>query len=238
MTCVFSRAPLTIHFAFTIKYKRSFLFQDRDPMPKLSATLRDNRKLRIEKAAQELFIKQGFHATSTRKIAARAGVSLGNVYNYYQTKEHILESIIGRYQKVIDARLQQLFTKLHEPFDPHELAALGKQIGALVNEHGDYWLLMYIDVLEFQNQHFRKMFESLARKLRKQFTGYFAALKREKRLFDGTDPAVAFTAAYMQFFNYFLVEKLFGGDRHFGISDELVIRKLSEIFCRGVIRKP
>ena len=207
-------------------------------MPKLSATLRDNRKLRIEKAAQELFIKQGFHATSTRKIAARAGVSLGNVYNYYQTKEHILESIIGRYQKVIDARLQQLFTKLHEPFDPHELAALGKQIGALVNEHGDYWLLMYIDVLEFQNQHFRKMFESLARKLRKQFTGYFAALKREKRLFDGTDPAVAFTAAYMQFFNYFLVEKLFGGDRHFGISDELVIRKLSEIFCRGVIRKP
>jgi AcrR family transcriptional regulator len=207
-------------------------------MPKLSETLRDKRKLRIEKAAQELFIKQGFHATSTRKIAARAGVSLGNVYNYYQTKEHILESIIGRYQKVIDARLQQLFTKLHEPFDPHELARLGKQIGALVNEHGDYWLLMYIDVLEFQNQHFRKMFESLAKKLRQQFASYFAELKREQRLFDGTDPAVAFTAAYMQFFNYFLVEKLFGGDRHFGISDDLVIRKLSEIFCRGVIQNP
>ena len=205
-------------------------------MPKLSESLRDNRKLRIEKAAQQLFIKQGFHATSMRTIAARAGVSLGNVYNYYRTKEQILESIIGRYQKVIDARLHDLFTKLDEPFRPDELVSFGRAVRALVNEHKDYWLLMYIDVLEFENQHFRKMFENLTKKLRKQFAAYFAKLKREGRLYEGTDPAVAFTAAYMQFFNYFLVEKLFGGRRHFGLSDEQVIAKLAEIYCRGVFR--
>lgn len=45
----------------------------------------EKKKSRIEEAARELFISQGFHATSMRTIAARAGTSLGNVYNYYRT---------------------------------------------------------------------------------------------------------------------------------------------------------
>jgi AcrR family transcriptional regulator len=205
-------------------------------MPKLNETLRDNRKLRIEKAAKTLFIKQGFHGTSTRAIAARAGVSLGNVYNYYRTKEEILESIIGRYQKVIDVGLNEMFAQLTEPFQPDNLAKFGHAVGALVSKHSDYWLLMYIDVLEFRNQHFRKMFDGLSKKLKKQFAGHFAELKSTDRLCAGADPSVAFTAVYMQFFDYFLVERLFGGNRHFGISDDQVVIKLSELFCRGVMR--
>jgi hypothetical protein len=40
----------------------------------------------------------------------------------------------------------------------------------------------------------------------------------------------------MQFFDYFLVERLFGGNRHFGISDDQVVVKLAAIFCQGVMR--
>src|SRR3981189_3748103 len=162
-------------------------------MPKLSESLRDNRKLRIEKAAQQLFIKQGFHATSMRTIAARAGVSLGNVDNYYRTKEQILESIIGRYQKVIDARLHDLFTRLDEPFRPDELVRFGRARGALANEYKDYWLPVYMYVLEFENQHFRKMFENLTKKMRKECAALVASMQRNGRLYGGTDPAVAFT---------------------------------------------
>jgi AcrR family transcriptional regulator len=205
-------------------------------MPKLNDFLRDNRKLRIEKAAQTLFIKQGFHGTSTRAIAARAGVSLGNVYNYYRTKEEILESIIRRYQKVIDARLNEMFAELTEPFQPDDLVRFGHAVGTLVSKHSDYWLLMYIDVLEFRNQHFRKMFDGLSKTLQKKFASHFAELKSTDSLRDGADPSVAFTAAYMQFFDYFLVERLFGGNRHFGISDDQVVVKLAELFCRGVMR--
>lgn len=205
-------------------------------MPKLNDLLRDNRKLRIEKAAKTLFIKQGFHGTSTRAIAARAGVSLGNVYNYYHTKEEILESIIGRYQKVIDAGLNQMFAQLTDPFQPKDLVKFGRAVGTLVSTHSDYWLLMYIDVLEFHNTHFRKMFDGLSKKLHQRFANHFAELKSTGRLHPGADPAVAFTAAYMQFFQYFLVERLFGGNRHFGISDDQVVVKLAELFCRGVMR--
>lgn len=205
-------------------------------MPKLSTSVIEEKKTHIEKAAKELFIKRGFHATSTREIAAHAGVSLGNLYNYYRTKEDLLASIINGYQKTIDARLQAMLAEIREPFQPEEMMRFGERVRALVNSHADYWLLMYIDVLEFENEHFRKMFEGLTKKLRKRFADHFSTLKDEQRLYDGVDPAIAFTACYMQFFNYFLVEKLFGGRRHFGLSDDRVIAEVAGIFCRGVLR--
>jgi AcrR family transcriptional regulator len=205
-------------------------------MPKLSQEVIEEKKCRIEEASKQLFIKQGFHATSMRDIAGRAGTSLGNLYNYYRTKEEILESIIRRYQKVIDVRLRGMFDEIEEPFQPESLIKFGRLVKEMVNDHHDFWLLMYIDVLEFENRHFRKMFEGLTHNLRRRFSSYFAELKASDALYDGIDPAVGFTAAYMQFFNYFLVEKLFGGNRHFGINDDEVIVRLTEIFCRGVMR--
>lgn len=205
-------------------------------MPKLKREVIEEKKGRIEEAAKQLFIKQGFHATSMRDIAASAASSLGNLYNYYRTKEEILESIIRKYQKVIDARLRAIFDEIEEPFEPESMERFGRLVKEMVNDHHDFWLLMYIDVLEFENRHFRKMFEGLAQNLRKRFSGYFAELRERDALYDGIDPAVGFTAVYMQFFNYFLVEKLFGGNRHFGITDDQVITKLTEIFRRGILR--
>lgn len=198
----------------------------------------EKKKSRIEEAARQLFITQGFHATSMRNIAARAGTSLGNVYNYYRTKEEILESIIGRYQTVIDSRLRAIFDEIEEPLDPDSLVRFGRQIKEMVNAHHDFWLLMYIDVLEFENRHFRKMFEGLVHNLRRRFSTQFAELKKQGRVHPDVDPAVGFTAVYMQFFNYFLVEKLFGGNRHFGLSDERVIKQLTDIYCRGMLQTP
>jgi AcrR family transcriptional regulator len=205
-------------------------------MPKLSEETIEANKNRIECAAKELFIRQGFHATSMRDIAGRAQTSLGNLYNYYRTKEAILESIIAKYQKVIDARLQGVFADIDEPFAPETLKRFGRAIRGMVGEHQDFWLLMYIDVLEFENRHFRRMFQGLSAKLRKQFAPQFADLKRRGALAPGVDPAIGFTAVYMQFFNYFLVEKLFGGDNHFGITDDAVVNSLSRIFCYGILR--
>lgn len=196
----------------------------------------EKKRGRIEEAAKKLFIKQGFHATSMRNIAARAGTSLGNVYNYYRTKEEILGSIIGRYQTVIDGRLRAIFDEIEEPLEPESLIRFGRQIKEMVNEHHDFWLLMYIDVLEFENRHFRKMFEGLVHSLRRRFAKQFADLKSRGRVHPSVDPAVGFTAVYMQFFNYFLVEKLFGGNRHFGLSDEQVIKQLTDIYCRGLLQ--
>lgn len=204
-------------------------------MPKLSDEVIQKRKGVIEDAACDLFITQGFHATSMRDIARRAKVSLGNVYNYFPTKESIFESIIDRYMLVIDDELREIFSQIDEPLEPSNLRKLAALVGKLVNEHSDFWLLMYIDVLEFQNRHFRKMFDGITDRFRKIFGNKFDEAAQRGDLRMGVDAAPVFTAAYMQFFNYFLVEKLFGGNHHLGLNDEQALNCLTKIFAYGVL---
>jgi AcrR family transcriptional regulator len=204
-------------------------------MPKLSQAVIEEKKIVIENAAKQLFIKRGFHATAMRDISRRAEVSLGNLYNYYRTKEEILESIIEKYLIVVDENLKNVFDQIEEPLEPESLLKMSRLVGDVVDQHQDFWLLMYIDVLEFENRHFRKMFENLTENLRRRFGESFETARKRGDLQDGIDPAIAFTAAYMQFFNYFLVEKLFGGNSHFGIDDDAVMESLTKIFARGVL---
>lgn len=204
-------------------------------MPKLSSAAIEKRKEMIEDAARELFIKQGFHRTSMRDIAKGAEVSLGNLYNYYATKDAIFESLINGYVTVIDDKLRSIFAEIDEPLEPENLRRLGELVGKLVNEHSDFWLLMYIDVLEFQNRHFRKMFDGIIGRFRKIFSEKFKEAEARGDLRTGVDAALVFTAAYMQFFNYFLVEKLFGGNRHLGLSDDQALNYITKIFAYGTL---
>jgi len=55
-------------------------------MPKLSEKAVERKKGQIEDAAKQLFIRQGFHATSMRNISARAGTSLGNLITTIRLK--------------------------------------------------------------------------------------------------------------------------------------------------------
>ena len=45
---------------------------------------------RIAAAALSLFLQDGYHNTSVREIAQKAGLSVGSVFNYYTSKEEIL----------------------------------------------------------------------------------------------------------------------------------------------------
>ncbi|MBL8150103.1 MAG: hypothetical protein JNN15_09265, partial [Blastocatellia bacterium] len=71
--------------------------------------------------------------------------------------------------------------------------------------------------------------------LRRRFDKHFTEMEKQEALNQNVDPAVGFAVAYLQFFSYFLVEKLFGGNHHLGISDDQAILVLSEIFCHGIL---
>ncbi|WP_350333409.1 TetR/AcrR family transcriptional regulator [Coralliovum pocilloporae] len=57
------------------------------------ATNRDRRFLRILDAALGCIVQKGFHSTSMRDISRAAGVSLGNLYNYFASKEALIVEI-------------------------------------------------------------------------------------------------------------------------------------------------
>ncbi|MFW6129330.1 MAG: TetR/AcrR family transcriptional regulator [Candidatus Aminicenantaceae bacterium] len=53
-------------------------------------TLVDQRRRQIVDAAVRLFIDKGFYKTTTREIANAAGISIGLLYEYVETKEDVL----------------------------------------------------------------------------------------------------------------------------------------------------
>lgn len=65
-------------------------------MPKLSNQATEQRQRHILNAAMRCFSHLGYHATTMRHILAEAQLSAGAVYNYYPSKEAILQAIAER----------------------------------------------------------------------------------------------------------------------------------------------
>ena len=63
-------------------------------MTEETQTKGETTRLAIEDAAVNLFMEHGYHATSMRQIAERAGLALGGIYNHFSSKEEIFEGII------------------------------------------------------------------------------------------------------------------------------------------------
>ncbi|MEM9555457.1 MAG: TetR family transcriptional regulator [Acidobacteriota bacterium] len=51
---------------------------------------------RILDAALELFRERGYEQTTMRRVAREAGVSLGNAYYYFRSKEHLIQGYYAR----------------------------------------------------------------------------------------------------------------------------------------------
>lgn len=104
---------------------------------------KDTRDL-ILRTSLKLFSEQGYHGSTMRQIAQRAGLSLGLAYRYFESKESILEGIIESHDTILKKYLPE---KLNSMENRAELIQfLGGQIIKLVKENEEYlrlyWSLM------------------------------------------------------------------------------------------------
>jgi AcrR family transcriptional regulator len=74
------------------------------------AALVARRRSQVLGAAIELFSKRGYHATTVKDIAGRAGVSTGLVYQYFGDKEDILflalQAVLDTYKERIPRAIE------------------------------------------------------------------------------------------------------------------------------------
>ena len=52
-----------------------------------------DKKTAIMEAVLKLFTERGFHGTSTAQISKEAGVATGTLFNYFPTKEDLINSL-------------------------------------------------------------------------------------------------------------------------------------------------
>ncbi|MCX5796199.1 MAG: TetR/AcrR family transcriptional regulator [Elusimicrobia bacterium] len=184
---------------------------------------------RILKAAAGLFRRQGFHGTSTREIADRAGVSLGNIYNHFPTKEKLFATLLAEYEREYfsaDAPLAKVFTSARFPDNIEELGRASKET---VERFGDYMRLIYVDMVEFDAKHIARIF--LAMRERYQRVQLAAGTKVAKDV----DPVAAMMMVTFGYFNFFIMENLFKVKGHYGMSEEDAIQFFGRVYRRGVM---
>ena len=65
-------------------------------MNSLNIQRQADRRDEILSAAQRCFVRSGFHQTSMQEICTEAGMSAGNLYRYFPSKEAIIAGIAER----------------------------------------------------------------------------------------------------------------------------------------------
>lgn len=91
----------------------------------------------ILEASAQILQKEGEAALTTNRIAARAGFSIGTLYQYFPNREAILGAMATREQAHILAKLEAVFARL-DPTDPEPTIreAIATLLGAFRGRHG------------------------------------------------------------------------------------------------------
>jgi AcrR family transcriptional regulator len=76
-------------------------------MRRPSARLQQDRRDEILEAARRCFARMGFHQASMQQICLEAGMSPGNLYRYFPSKEALIAGIAERDRAEVGAELVQ-----------------------------------------------------------------------------------------------------------------------------------
>ena len=126
--------------------------------PEQYEQMRQEKRRKIMDVALELFASEGYHATSVAKIAEKADISKGLLYNYFESKDDLLKEIA-----------QVGFQEIYENMDINHDGVLSEEefvyfIDRLIesiNNNREFWLfysytLMQPHVVEFVENQLRE----------------------------------------------------------------------------------
>lgn len=187
-----------------------------------------NRRL-ILKAATALFSRRGFHGVSTREIAQKAGVSLGNIYNHFPNKEALFATLLREYEAEYFSPEQPLARAFSGAGFPDNIEAIGRASRETVERFSDYMRLIYVDMVEFEARHIARVFLNMRDRYRRIQSDRGVQVARD------VDPVAAMMMVTFGYFNFFIMERLFKVKGHYGMSEDETIRLFARVFRGGVL---
>lgn len=189
-------------------------------------------RLAIEDAAVDLFIEQGYHATSMRQIAERAGLALGGIYNHFTSKEEIFEAIVldkHPYKKILPLVMEAQ----GEDMEAFLQNAVKVTLGELGSEPM-YMKLMFIEFVEFNGKHGASILSEIAPKVLPVFERMIKG-RKELRV---TNPALLMRSFFGMIISYFITEMLISKSVIGKLMPKDTAAAYTDIYLHGILREP
>lgn len=191
----------------------------------------ENTSQAVIEAAYSLFAEQGFHASSMREIANRAGISLGTIYNHFENKEQIFDKVLLEkhpYHQVL-AAMQSATGETLEDFIRNVAYLMSAEIG----KHPEFLQLLFIELNEFRGRHA----PILAQTICSQFLSFLQRIEGPQgQLRDLPPRVIAFSFAWL-LLAYYVGETAI--DPNGSLSDHSgKLEQYLEIFLHGIRVSP
>ncbi len=184
----------------------------------------------VLEAAYELFLEQGYAATSMRQIAERAGLALGGIYNHFPGKEAIFaELIIDRHPYK-----QILPVLVNTPADDVEsfVRTAATTMVAELGKRPDFIKLMFIEMVEFNGRNMPHMLDQVL----PQVLPLINKFNKNKKVLRKMPPVTFFRVFLGLFFSYYITELMLVNTPMRWVQGN-ALEDFIEVFLHGVMQE-
>ena len=118
----------------------------------------ERRRRQIAEAAVQLFIKNGFHKTTTRQIAQAAGFSIGSLYEYVASKEDVLYLVCDSIHTEVERLVTDAMSRAGGGVEA--LVEAIRQYFLVCDRMSDFILLIYQETRSLPEQWQKRVLEN------------------------------------------------------------------------------
>jgi len=139
----------------------------------------EQRRRQIVDGAVKLFIKHGYHKTTTRILAKETGLSIGSLYEYVSSKEDVLYLVCIAIHTEVEQGLKEAMARSTEGRDA--LTEIIREYFLVCERMSDHVLLMY-QVTHFLPEKWQKKVLEAEIRITDLFIDAMQQLKKEGKL--------------------------------------------------------
>ncbi len=197
-------------------------------MPRSSREKSQETRANIIEAAYTLFLERGYNATSMRDLSQRAGVTVGAIYNHFQTKEEIWKEVI-----LAKHPYHEIFPLIQAAEGETVADVIRSAAQVLISElfkRTDLFNLMFIEIVEFHAKHANDLFQAIYPHL-ENLPAVFEGKKGKLR--DIPYPVLlrSFIGLFMSFYITGIFARAAIGDS----ADEVTLDQFVDLYLHGVL---
>jgi AcrR family transcriptional regulator len=162
-----------------------------DGMPRVSEEHLAARRQQIIDAARICFARNGFHTTSMHDVIKEAGLSVGAVYRYFDSKEALIEAVA---EQVVGLIVDQLDSMIEiRPLPPlvDVMDGVLRLVEAQAGPDGAARMALPVWGEALRNPRLRELVAGVYQTIRARFVRIAAQAEEEGQLPPGTDPEEA-----------------------------------------------